>query len=188
LERRFQDQAAGQPFDRDSHCLSMPVLSAANLSLRRELFRHIGGFDEDFPLAGAEDQDLSLRARAADAVLLLDAGIPCVHVDDHLSRRAYCKREERNARTMPFLVRKHPELASLPYARENRPIGRGDPPRLIVKKLLKGMLASPPGLAALHGLAGIGESIRAPEPVLRRLYTGLLALHLFRGFRRSWAS
>jgi GT2 family glycosyltransferase len=187
LERRFADQARGEPLDGDPSRLRVPLLPAANLSLRRDLFWGIGGFDEEFPLAGAEDQDLSLRARAADALLILDTGIHCFHNDRHLSRRAYCERQERSARTMPFLVRKHrAEFEDRPYARENRPVRTGDPPVLVGKKLLKRLLATRPLLDGLHGLARAGEAVRAPELLLRRLYTVLLGLHVFRGFRHSW--
>jgi glycosyltransferase involved in cell wall biosynthesis len=187
LVRRYSEPSHGRPLDGDLHRLRVPLLSAANLSLRRDLFWQIGGFDEQFPLAGAEDQDLSIRARAADAVLVLDTEIRCLHNDRNLGRRAYCEREERNASTMPFLVRKHPaEVGDIPYARENRPIEADDPPSLVSKKLLKRLLATRPMLDALHGLAGAGEAIGAPERFLRRLYSLLLGLHLFRGFRSTW--
>ena len=84
-----------------------------------------------------------------------------------------------------FLVRKYPaQFEDVPYARENRPIAADDPPRLVVKKLLKAALASRPLLEVLHAMAHVGEAARAPEELLRRLYAGLLGLHLFRGFRR----
>lgn len=187
LERAFLAQARGEPLDGHPDCIRMTVVSAADLSLRRDLFWAVGGFDADFPLAGAEDQDLSVRARAEGALLLLDSKIHCLHNDHYLSRRAYCEREERSARTMPFLVRKHAaELGNLRYARENRPIGAGDPATLIVKKALKAVFSSRPVLGLLHGLARVGEAARAPEALLRPLYRGLLGLHLFRGFRNSW--
>jgi len=189
LERQFLAEAQGEPLDGDVDRLRVPGVSAANLSLRRDLFWTIGGFDEEFPLAGAEDQDLSLRARAADALLVLDTNIPCFHNDHYLSRRAYCAREERSARTTPFLVRKYPaQFEDVPYARENRPITADDPPRLVVKKLLKAALANRLLLELLHAMARAGEAARAPEEPLRRLYAGLLGLHLFRGFRRSWTT
>jgi len=187
VERRFLAEARGDPLTGDHHLLQMPLVAAADLSLRRELFWQIGGFDEEFPLAGAEDQDLSLRARAAGAVLLLDTSIHCFHHDHYLSLEAYCEREERNARTMSFMVRKHPAgFGDVPYARENRPIEASDPPKLVAKKLLKALLASEPMLEVLHRITRGCEELRAPEPCLRRMYAALLGLHLFRGFRHSW--
>jgi hypothetical protein len=187
LERRFLEEARGDPVENDPDCVQMPLVSAANLSIPRELFWSIGGFDEDFPLAGAEDQDLSMRARDAGMLLLLDTRIRCIHNDRHLTFRAYCGREERSAGTVAVLVRKHPAaLENRPYARENRPIDTRDSPGLIAKKLIKSALASGPVLAALHRLTHTCEVVGAPERLLRRLYTMLLGLHLFRGFRKAW--
>ncbi len=187
LERRFDEEARVESLDGDPSCVRMTTLAAANLSLRRELFWRIDGFDEHFPVAGAEDQDLSLRARRSGARLIRGTEIRCLHNDRYLTLRQCCAREERSASTMPFLVRKYPsEFGDVPYARENRPIAAGDPPNLVAKKLLKAALASRPALDALHVLTRSCEAARVPERVLRRLYTALLGLHLFRGFRQSW--
>ena len=188
LERGFQREAGGAPLDGDPGCLRMPLLTACNLSLRRELFWEIGGFDEDFPLAGAEDQDLSLRAKAANASLLLDTKIRCLHNDDRASLRAYCAREERGASTVAVLARKYPAVyADVPFVRENRSIDARDSPGLVAKKLVKAMLAAPPVLAGLHALVPSCEAVHMPDRILRRLYLVLLGLHLYRGFRRSWS-
>jgi GT2 family glycosyltransferase len=187
LERRFLDEGRGGPLENDPGCLHMLMLSAAILSLPRELFWSIGGFDQDFPTAGAEDQDLSMRARAAGVLLLLDTRIRCVHNDRHLTLRAYCERQERSAGTVAILVRKHPAaLENRPYALENRPIDARDAPGLIAKKLAKSALARRPMLAALHQLTHSCEAVGAPERLLRRLYTTLLGLHIYRGFRKAW--
>jgi GT2 family glycosyltransferase len=186
LERRFQEEAMGTV--RDDGCVEMPMLGSWNLALRRELYWQIGGFDEEFPVAGAEDQDFSLRARAAGCLLLLDTDIRLMHNDNRLSLRSYCAREERNAQTMPFLARRWPEEFGIaPYVLENRPIRRGDSTRLAMKKLLKTVLATKPALAALHRLTSLLERVSAPDQLLRRFYTALLGLHLFRGFRGTWS-
>lgn len=187
LERRFQEDAGGRPLEGDPGCLVMPLLGSGNLALRRDRFWEIGGFDEDFPVAGAEDQDFSLRARAAGAVLLLDTNIRCLHNDNRLTLRGYCAREERSAETMPYLVHKYPtELRGAAYVRENRPIRAGDPPSLVLKKLVKLVLAQEAVLEMVHRLVGLIEAAHGPERLLRRMYKMLLGVHLFRGFRRSW--
>jgi GT2 family glycosyltransferase len=187
LERGFQRAAGGQRLAGDDACAAMPLLGAANLALRRELFWDIGGFDERFPVAGAEDQDFSLRARAAGAQLLLNGEIRCLHNDDHLTLRAYCAREERSAMTMPFLARKYPgELGEIPYVRENRPVQPGDPLALRVKKRIKELAARRPLLELTHRVIGLLERAGAPERLLGRCYSSLLGVYLFRGFRRTW--
>jgi len=88
---------------------------------------------------------------------------------------------------MPYLVRRHrSDLDQLPYVRENRPIQADDPPALLLKKLVKTVLATPAVLESLHRLVGLVEAAHGPERLLRRLYRTLLGIHLFRGFRRSW--
>ena len=187
LERGFQEHTGGRPLDGAPGCLLMPLLGSGNLALRRDRFWEIGGFDEDFPVAGAEDQDFSIRARAAGALLLLDTNIRCLQNDNRLTLRDYCAREERSAETMPYLVRKYPsELSQLAYVRENRPIRTGDPPPLVLKKLVKLALAQEAVLEPLHRFVGLVEAAHGPERLLRRLYKMLLGIHLFRGFRRSW--
>ena len=185
LERSFEQEAAGTRLD--DGCIEMAMLGSWDLAVGRELFWELGGFDEQFPVAGAEDQDLSLRARAAGCRLLLDTSIRCLHNDNRLDLASYCAREERSAQTMPFLARKHPlEFGSVAYVRENRPLARTDPAPLVLKKAIKSFLASAPVLGALHRLTSLAETRRVPDQFLRRLYLGLLGLHLFRGFRRSW--
>jgi GT2 family glycosyltransferase len=187
LERGFQEDGGGRPLDGEPGCLLMPLLGSGNLALRRDRFWEIGGFDEDFPVAGAEDQDFSIRARAAGALLVLDTNIHCLHNDNRLTLRDYCAREERSAETMPYLVRKYPsELGQVPYVRENRPIRAGDPPSLVLKKVVKTVLAGPALLEFVHRSVGLLEAAHGPERLLRRLYKMLLGIHLFRGFRRSW--
>jgi GT2 family glycosyltransferase len=188
LERHFQCEVAGEALADDPECLRLELAAATSLALRRARFWEVGGFDETFPFAGAEDQDFSLRARAAGMTLLLDTRIRCLHNDNRLTINDYCAREQRNAQTMAVLARKYPEqLDGTRYVRENRPVQPGDPPRVVAKKLLKAALATGPSLAAIHRLVRLLELARVPDRHLRRVYGGLLGLHLFRGFRRAWA-
>ena len=166
----------------------MELVAAASLALRRSRFWEVGGFDETFPFAGAEDQDFSLRARTAGMTLLLDTRIHCLHNDSHLTIDHYCAREQRSAQTMAVLARKYPEqLAGTRYVRENQPVQPGDPPGVFAKKLLKAALATGPSLAAIHRLVRLLELAHVPDRQLRPVYRGLLGLHLFRGFRQAWA-
>ena len=186
LEQRFQAEARGAGLA--DGLVEMELLSAANLSLGRDLFTRLGGFDAAFPVAGAEDQDLSLRARAAGCRLVLDTHNLCLHNDHHADLAAYCRRERRSAQTMPFLVARHPaRYAQSVYVRENRPLAYGDGPGLVAKKLVKSALSHPAALAGLGRVLTLLERVRAPAPVLERLYRALLGLHLFLGVRDTWS-
>jgi GT2 family glycosyltransferase len=189
LERHFQREAAGEPADGDPECLRMELVAAASLSLGRERFAQLGGFDESFPFAGAEDQDFSLRARAAGMTLLLDTRICALHNDSNFTLSDYCARERRSAQTVAVLARKYPtELSHTPYVLENRPIQAEDPPRLKLKKLVKAGLGQERSLSVLRRLVGRGEQAHLSDRTLRRLYRRLLGLHLFRGFRQAWTA
>ena len=184
LERRYKEAAGGESYG--DGLFLMPMLGSWNLSLRRDLFWDIGGFDDAFPVAGAEDQDFSLRARSAGCTLLLDANIRCLHNDNRLTLNAYCDREERSARTMPFLADRHPDaVADSRYVLENRRILLEDGPRLMAKKSAKRLLSSWPVLNGLRATATLLEALGMRERTLQRLYSILLGLHLFRGFRQG---
>jgi GT2 family glycosyltransferase len=187
LEQRFQQQSIRTLLE--DGCAEVRALSAFNLCLSREVFWDLGGFDQDFPFAGPEDQDFSLRARRAGWPLLLNTGIRCLHNDGCVTLHQYCAREERSAQGMPVLARKHPdEVGDIPYIRDNRPIEATDPPRLVIKKLVKAVLATRAVLPMLHRITAALEKLHLKEGMLRRLYSGLLGLHLFRGFRSAWIS
>ena len=185
LERSFQAGTGGRALD-DGR-LQVEMLPSTDLAIRRELFWQLGGFDERFPVAGAEDQDFSIRARLSGCLLILDRGIRCFHNDNRLTLRSYCEREERSAKTMPILARNYPaQFRESAYIRENRPPRRDEPPPLIAKKLVKAALSRPRPLEGIHRLTTLAERMGLPERLLRRLYSLLLGLHLFRGFRSTW--
>ena len=185
LERHYQEDALGTEL-RDG-IVEMPMLGSWDLAVARDVFWQIGGFDEAFPVAGAEDQDFSVRARREGCNLWLNTRVVCLHNDNRLDLRSYCDREQRSARTMPIIARKFPEaFGEVPYVTENRPIQRHDRPTLVVKKLVKACLAASPVLAILHRGIAVAEEARVPDAVLSRAYSLMLGLYLYRGFRMSW--
>lgn len=65
-------------------------LSAANLSISKELFERVNGFNE--ALTDNEDQDLGVRLRAIGATLYIDTSIPGCH-NENLTVEQYIKRQ-----------------------------------------------------------------------------------------------
>ena len=172
------------------------TLSAANLSVRRELFWALEGFDERFPVA-AEDQDLTWRARRAGCTLVLDYDIRVIHNDQHRDLLALCRRQERAAVGVAYFVAKNLDVPGVPMLALNGPVRRGDPPRLIARKLSRAALSRPASLALGHRLVAGVERLRPDGGwPLERCYDALGGLYVFRGVRRglrltagtTWAS
>lgn len=184
LEDSFRTAVPARPLA--GECVELDVLPAADLSMRRELFWEIGGFDEAFPAAGAEDQDLSYRAREHGCRLVRNRAIRLLHNDAHMSLASFCKREERRAVTVLVLSSRFPaSAAAVGYAEANAPISRSDHPLQVAKKLAKSAAAWPPATRALTHLIHALEIVHAPERVLRGAYSRLAGLYSFRGFRQA---
>lgn len=181
LERRFTDGLVEPVLE--GECVSAEILAACDLSVPRSDFEALGGFDDAFPHAGAEDQDLSLRARRAGMRLVRNRAIQPQHAEDIVTLEKFAWREERGAETVVVLARRFPEaVGRFP---ENGPVARGDSAALVAKKLAKSALDRRAPLKVLHAMARLLERLGVPEPVLRRLYSGIIALHIHRGYRRA---
>jgi glycosyltransferase involved in cell wall biosynthesis len=183
LEEWFEADADGASVDGD--CSETRFVTARNLALRRDLFWELGGFDEAFPYAGAEDQALSLMARRADCSLMRCRDIKVLNNEPIVTLREFCQREERSAQTFVVLVRRFPSEAERPLYVENGPISRRDPPGMALKKGAKWILSRRPLLSAFHRLIAALERRQLAEPRLRTLYAAVIGLHIFRGVRTA---
>jgi GT2 family glycosyltransferase len=182
LDQRFRGSPDGVQLDENRW--QVEALAACNLMISRALFWDVGGFDEDFPFAGVEDREFSMRATESGARLIRDDGIRLLHNDQTITLEQFCLREERSARTIAVLARKHPESErSRTFAAVNGPIALRDPFGVTVKKLLKVMLETPPMMRLLHAGVRASERLGLGEPAMGRLYSGLVGIHIFRGFR-----
>ena len=182
LEQNFEAEADAAGLGQDR--FEARLLSARNLAVRRDVFWGLGGFDESFPFAGAEDQDLSLRARAAGLRLIRDHRVRVLNDEPTATLRDFCTREERSAQSFTVLVSKFPSQASRPLFAENAG-SPGDPPRLVAKRAVKTVLTRKPVLTGLHGVVSILEHLPVREKGMHRIYAGLVGLHIYRGVRCS---
>jgi len=181
LQRSWREQSVGTRLD--DHRLVVRTLAACNLAIERRRFLELGGFDERFPYAGAEDAEFSARARSDGCLLILDESVRLRHNDQHVSLAQFCERERRSAATRAVLYAlQQDDPIARGFATVNGPISLRDPNALIAKKLVKRALAAP----RLAGLmtAGLG----ALEPVLSdhalaRLYAAAVGVHIQQGFR-----
>lgn len=176
----------GVPVREQSGRVHPLTLAAGNLSIRRDVFWALDGFDESFPV-GAEDQDLSWRARKAGCTLIYDYAIRVIHNDQHTDLEALCRRQERSATGAVYFARKHADAPASAMVTLNAPLSRSDPPRLILRKLFRSVLSRGPVLAVVRRLVKLVESVRAGGGwPLESLYNATSGLYVFRGVRRGF--
>ena len=182
LERGFQREVQAYPLDGGR--FELDFAASNNMSVERSLFREIGGFDPAIPYAGAEDQDLSLRARSSGCTLVLDRSIRLHHNDRRLTLIDLCIREERSAQTAVVLARNFPlDCGDRELLSENGPIGNRDRVLTVAKKLIKAALSRELPLRLLHRLIGVTERMPLTDETLWRLYRAVVGVHVFRGIR-----
>jgi GT2 family glycosyltransferase len=162
---------------------------AANFSIARASFNALGGFDEAFPYAGAEDREFTYRAHRAGYTIVLDPAIRVLHNDSHVDLDSYLRRQQRNAITWVFFAARHPE-ESYGEARvaENAPIAASDSLGLKAKKVAKSALSARPVLGMLERLVRRIERVWPYDALLDRAYRLLEGLYLFRGVRAGFAA
>lgn len=161
-------------------------ISAANLALPAYDFASLGGFDEGFALAGCEDRELALRARAQGLRVLYDPENVAVHQDWATTLPRYCERQRAYAISDVRLWRRHG--AASPRAEliaANAPVARGDGPRRVARKLVRSALSLAPGRALLLGLASACERLVPDSALTRRVYDAAVSVAIFRGVREG---
>jgi GT2 family glycosyltransferase len=161
------------------------TLAAANLSIRADIFRSLGRFDERFPV-GAEDQDLTWRAAKAGCLLVYDYDIRVIHNDQHADFVSLCRRQERAAIGTVYFARKNPDAPAFPMLTLNGPVRRGDSARTVVRKLSRALLSQRLPLRLARGLVRLVERARPNGGwPLEYLYRSVGGLYVFRGVRRG---
>ena len=164
-------------------------LATAHLTLRRDHFNDLGGFDERFPRAGVEDWEFCLRARERGHALILDNRLLLLHNDRRLTLSQLCLREEWRGVSVGVLARlRCQDYEHTEVVRENSPVRPGDPVPLRLRKRIKWILGARILLAGLHRSVGALEPVLRPEALLHRLYTAVISVHYLRGFRAGFSS
>ena len=197
---RLPDELLATPFGRFRNALEASALprargpvarpsfaTAQNMSMSRERFLALDGFDAGF--VSSEDQDLALRHSADGGTIVYLPEAVTIHDDSAKDIRAYCRRSEWGARNLAPFCRRYPDW---PENRErwvvNGPISwRTDPAGRILRKAGKRLLGRPLPLAAIFVAIECLEAVAPGNRGLPPLYRLVLGIHLQRGFRRGWA-
>ena len=136
-----------------------PVAKVAsfNLSVPRQDFAAIEGFDERFPFAWSEDQEFCFRASARGLEMLVDEGIPCLHKEaDRLRSEAWLRRQLLSRKALVATLAARPSRVFL--LRALQVLERWGVPDPIV---FKGYHL----LWAIHTHSGVREGLRRLAPV-----------------------
>ena len=173
------------PADRISCTTGM---SAANVSMPAEDFHRLGGFDESFTIASSEDWDLGLRARQNGIRILYHPGIVVLHNDWAVSLAQFCKRQMMYSISDVLLWRKYGETSlRAQLVRQNAPLDWiSDGPKLIIKKMLKRLMATKAGERIAHYACSLVERCVPDGYWTRRMYELAVAIAIFRGVREGW--
>lgn len=164
------------------------AITGQTVSMPREHFIQLNGFDEKFTFCG-EDQEFAMRARKQlKAKTLLAPGILVLHNDwAGWTFQDFCLRQRIYARSEFFFWKKYSdEHPRQQLVRENLPVNwREDSVKLIVRKHLKQLLGGDTSQNLLVRLCMLIEQSSIPRPVLWRLYKLTLAGAINRGFHEG---
>jgi GT2 family glycosyltransferase len=162
-------------------------MTAANLALPAADFARLGGFDESFSIASCEDWDLAWRARAVGIRVLYDPRNVALHNDWAVNLEQFCERQRLYSISDVLLWRKYGERSPRArLVRENAPVRwTDDPPRLILKKSVKGLLATNPGRAAVRLACAVAERVAPDTWWNRRAYELAVGSAIFKGVREG---
>jgi glycosyltransferase involved in cell wall biosynthesis len=159
--------------------------TAGNMSIRRDHFLSLGGFDPT--LVSAEDQDLALRHSASGGTIVHLPEALAIHNDENADLRSYCRRAEWGAEHMAAFCQRHPDLQdNVDRLTVNGPVRWSDPASLLFKKTAKDVLGQKLAIEGLLAAVAAIERRRPASRLLPRLYKLLLGIHLQKGFRRGW--
>lgn len=184
LETWFKDGLDMEHLDED--LLKPNMLTACNLGIRRQDFLALGGFDETFPAAGYEDQDLAMRATRAGFTFLYDKRISLSHVDQRTNLNDFSRRIRQGALTAGIMAQKYPtEYGLRPIIRENSPASTKDRPALLLKKLVKSTISSGLGRRTLRTFIFLVDRLAPDSRLMHKAYWKWCGIWIYLGVREG---
>jgi len=183
---RFRRRLEGMGVPETAGIVCRPnFCTAANMSIPREVFADLGGFNPH--LHCAEDQDLALRhSGRGDPIAFVPEAVG-VHEDLALDIRSYCRNMEWTGRQLVAFCQAAPRWPeNEERLRLNGPALPGrEAAAATLKKLAKTVLGQPAPLAALFVLTSLVERSLGDGRLLDALYQGLVGIHIQKGFRSA---
>jgi GT2 family glycosyltransferase len=168
----------------ESKMLAFQDTFAGNLSLKRELFWRIGGFEEEFSRSGFEDTEFFYRATRMGFDVVYNPHAVGYH-DSVTTFEQACQHMRSYQAWAVLLMKKHPELkGQIEHLRDKEPIHWGeDEPGLVARKIARRVLAFPPVIWGMKRIITVLELCLPCPSWLRFLYWKVLSSYLLLGFR-----
>jgi GT2 family glycosyltransferase len=183
---RFRQMLESAAVPKERGRVEMPnFCTAANMSLDRDVYFELGGFDN--ALRSSEDQELALRHTARGGQIVFIPEADTIHYDHSLDLQSYCRRVEWGSENVvPFCQAMPDWPQNIERQRINGALRFGrEPLGLSLRKIAKSVLGQTLFLQGLFALTFLLERTMPQSTALDRLYRLLLGIHLQRGHRNG---
>jgi GT2 family glycosyltransferase len=159
--------------------------AAANMSIGRDLFHKLEGFDQ--AMVSGEDQDLALRHTAVGGRIVFVPEAVSVHHDAAIDIKTYCRRFEWGSENIVAFIRRHPDWPDNVERERVNGFARwgSEPVSQSARKAIKLGLTSPAVVTVLFASARLLERAAPNGRMLNRVYRLLLGAHILRGYREG---
>lgn len=180
----FRQRSLGGPVsassstDVDWYSSQLAAVPAATLA-------DLGGYDESYPAASLEDNDLAVRARRAGYRIVFHPGLQGTHNDvAGTTARDFCRRAAFHCASAPLLAERFPDNDHPfgPLIEVNRPAVASDPLSTRLRKGSKGVAVS---ARADRWLPAVADSLPLPQKPREVLYRASVSLAMFGGYQRG---
>lgn len=168
--------------------ISYQQVFAGHFSIHRRDMLGVGGWCSEPRGYGFQDLEFMYRCKKAGLTMLCAPRAVTYHHDHATTLQKVCQRVERASESAaPYLFAQHPELRSeVPMFRDKGPIDWGnDPPKLIVRKLIRQAASSQPSMWAMERAVPILERGAPRSKLLVLLYRWIVSGYIYRGYRQG---
>jgi glycosyltransferase involved in cell wall biosynthesis len=187
----LSEGGGAQPADapsRPADCVAVPFTECFTglLAVRAADFRALGMFED--PTGGWpnwDDIDFGYRAQRAGYRIVRSVRGRAIHRDAAARSLALkARRAYQASHAAPRLFRRYPDIApNLPMFFDKGPVGRDDPPALIVRKLLRRIASTALAVAALEWMERVARRVAPRSAVLQPLQRWIVGAYIYNGFR-----
>lgn len=161
------------------------LCTAQNMAISKERFFALGGFDSK--IISCEDQDFALRHRAENGRTAFVSTALAVHHDDAIDIRAYCRRCEWGMQKMIPYCKRHADFQDNIEREQTNGLlkFRQESFSRSIRKTFSKFLSFQVCIEILFFLTRLAERFAPNSFLLKRLYSLLIGLHNFRGYRKG---